>query len=109
MSIAMLVDNPAGSRELYERILESLDRDLPLGGVLHLAGPSPTGGWRVIEIWDSPEEAKKFLVESFGPALRAAGFEGPPPTPQLWPVQVVEAASATYDPSTVSSAEGGAR
>ena len=31
MTIAMLVDNPAGSRELYERILDNLDHDLPLG------------------------------------------------------------------------------
>ena len=92
MSIAMLVDNPAGSRELYEQILENLDQDLPLGGILHLAGPSPTGGWRVIEIWESSEAAKHFLTERFAPALHAAGFEGPPPQPQFWPVQVHEAA-----------------
>jgi len=92
MSIAMLVDNPAGSRELYERILAHIDQDLPLGGILHLAGPSPTGGWRVIEIWDSSEEAERFLTERFAPALRAAGFEGPPPQREFWPVQVHEAA-----------------
>jgi hypothetical protein len=91
MTIAMLVDNPAGSRELYERILDNLDHDLPLGGTLHLAGPAPEGGWRVIEIWESPEEAKRFLTERFAPALRAAGFEGPPPAPQFWPVLVHEA------------------
>lgn len=92
MSIAMLLDNPAGSRELYERILENIDHDLPMGGVLHLAGPAPEGGWRVIEIWDSPEEAKRFLTERFAPALRAAGYEGAPPAPQFWPVLVHEAA-----------------
>ena len=58
MSIAMLVDNPAGSRELYERILDNLGHDVPLGGVLHLAGPGPEGGWRVIEIWGSTKEAR---------------------------------------------------
>src|SRR6187200_1758054 len=91
MSIAMLVDNPAGSQELYERILENLGSDVPLGGILHLAGPAPEGGWRVVEVWESPEEAKRFLTERFAPALRAAGFQGPPPQPQFWPVLVHEA------------------
>ena len=90
MSIAMLVDNPTGSRELYERILDNLGHDVPLGGVLHLAGPGPEGGWRVIEIWESTEEAKRFLTERFAPALRAAGFEGPAPQAQFWPILVHE-------------------
>lgn len=63
-----------------------------MGGVLHLAGPAPAGGWRVIEVWNSPEEAKRFLTDDFAPALRAAVFEGTPPVPQFWPVLVHEAA-----------------
>ena len=94
MSIGMLVDNPAGSRELYERILDNLGHDVPLGGILHVAGPGPNGGWRVIEIWKSTEEAKRFLTERFAPALRAAGFEGQPPQPQFWPVLVHESAQS---------------
>ncbi len=109
MSIAMLVDNPAGSQELYERILDNLDHDLPLGGILHLAGPSPEGGWRVIEIWESPEEAKRFLTERFAPALHAAGFEGPPPSPQFWPVLVHEAAQSEHAPVVGSTSDGGTR
>jgi hypothetical protein len=92
MTVAMLVTNPAGSRELYERVLDTLDRTVPLGGILHVAGPGPEGGWRVLEIWNSPEEAERFLSERLAPALRAAGFDGPPPTAQLWPVLVHEAA-----------------
>ena len=109
MSIAMLIDNPAGSRELYERLLDSMGHDLPLGGTLHLAGPAPDGGWRVIEIWDSPEEAKRFLTERFAPALRAAGFDGPPPTPQFWPVLVHEAAQTVDESLAGSTRDAGAR
>ncbi|MDQ3735689.1 MAG: hypothetical protein M3400_17110 [Actinomycetota bacterium] len=109
MSIAMLVDNPAGSRELYERILHNLDHQLPLGGILHLAGPAPDGGWRVIEIWESPEEAKRFLTERFAPALRAAGFEGPTPRPQFWPVLVHEVTQPAHESVTSSVSDGGAR
>ena len=51
-----------------------------------MAGPSPNGGWRVIEVWESVEEASRFLKEQFGPALKAGGFTGRPPEPQFWPV-----------------------
>lgn len=98
MTIAMLIDNPRGSRELYESLLETMEADLPLGGICHVAGPSPAGGWRVIEVWDTEEEARTFLAERFAPALRSAGFEGPPPTPQLWPVVAAEVGRAPHDP-----------
>lgn len=86
MTIAMLVDNPAGSPELYERIRKQLGLEAPAGGILHVAGPSPNGGWRVIELFESEEDAGRFLKERFGPALEALGFTGPRPQPQFWPV-----------------------
>jgi hypothetical protein len=83
----MMVDNPTGSREVYEKVREHLGLERPAGGILHLAGPSPSGGWRVIEIWESQEEANRFIKERFGPALMAVGgASGPPPPPQFWPV-----------------------
>ena len=44
------------------------------------------GGWRVIEVWESEEEANLFFQERFVPALRALGVSGPPPQRQFWPV-----------------------
>jgi hypothetical protein len=86
MAIAMLVDNPDGSQEIYEKTRANLGLDAPAGGILHVAGPSPSGGWRVIEVWDSVEDASRFLKDRFGPALKAAGFSGQVPEPQFWPV-----------------------
>jgi hypothetical protein len=86
VAIAMLVDNPEGSKELYERLRKQLDLEAPAGGVLHVAGPSPNGGWRVIEVFESEEDARRFLNERFGPALEAVGFAGRRPQPQFWPV-----------------------
>lgn len=85
MAVAMLIDNPDGSQEIYEKLLTELGLDRPAGTV-HVAGPSPTGGWRVIEVWESVEEASRFLKEQFVPALKAVGFTGRPPEPQFWPV-----------------------
>jgi hypothetical protein len=86
MAIAMMVDNPAGSQEVYEKVRAHLGLDKPAGGIFHLAGPSPNGGWRVIEVWDSEEAANRFFREQFIPALKAIGFEGPPPPREFWPV-----------------------
>jgi len=86
VTIAMLMDNPAGSQQVYERLRKQLDLDGPAGGILHVAGPSPNGGWRVIELFESEEDAGRFLRERFGPALEAIGFSGQRPQPQFWPV-----------------------
>src|SRR5918996_421926 len=86
MAIAMLVDNPEGSQKDYDSVREQLGLEKPAGGIFHVAGPSPNGGWRVIEVWESEEEANRFFQERFFPALQAVGVPGPPPKPELWPV-----------------------
>ena len=86
MAVALLVESAEGSQETYERVRRRLGSRKPAGGIFHIAGPSPKGGWRVVEVWESEEEASRFFLEHFVPALRAAGFEGPPPARELWPV-----------------------
>ncbi|WP_117210988.1 hypothetical protein [Allorhizocola rhizosphaerae] len=88
MTIMMLIDNPNGSQEIYDKARESLGLDKPAGGILHVAGPSPNGGWRVIEVWESQEDAIRFVKERLAPALKAAGASGPPPQPQFSPVHL---------------------
>jgi hypothetical protein len=85
MAVAMLVDNPEGAQEIYERVRERLGLERPAGGIFHVAGPSPNGGWRVIEVWESEEDATRFVTERLRPAFKAVGAPAPPP-PELWPV-----------------------
>jgi hypothetical protein len=85
MAIAMMVDNPEGSQEGYNAVREKLGLEKPAGGIFHVAGPSPNGGWRVIEVWESEEDAKRFVQERLMPAFKAVGTPLPPP-PQFWPV-----------------------
>jgi hypothetical protein len=85
MAIAMMVDNPEGSQEGYDAVREKLGLEKPAGGIFHVAGPSPNGGWRVIEVWESEEDAKRFVKERLLPAFEAVGT-APPPPPQFWPV-----------------------
>jgi hypothetical protein len=86
VAVAVMVDNPEGSQEVYEKVRASLGLEKPAGGVFHIAGPSPNGGWRVVEVWESEEEANRFFQERFVPVLLALGLSGRPPEREFWPV-----------------------
>ena len=40
----------------------------------------------MIEVWESEEEAQRFLKERLMPALEAVGAPAPRTQPQFWPV-----------------------
>jgi hypothetical protein len=84
MPIAVLVDNPEGSQEIYEKVRAQLGLEAPAGGIFHAAGPSPNGGWRVMEVWESEEDARRWRDERLLPAFDAAGVPRPPAPPQIW-------------------------
>jgi hypothetical protein len=83
--VAMMIDNPEGTQEIYEKVRAHIGLEAPAGGILHLAGPSPNGGWRVIEVWESEEDAQRFRKERLEPAFDAVGLSQRP-TPQFWQV-----------------------
>jgi hypothetical protein len=87
MAIARMFENPNASQEQYDAVRAQLgvsEENPPEGAVLHVAGPSPRGGWRVVEVWESEEAAAKFDAEKVEPALEAAGVQRP--APEVWPV-----------------------
>jgi len=87
MTYVRLFDNPEGTQEQYDAASERLGvtaENMPDGGVLHVAGPSPTGGWRVVEVWESEDAARKFDEETLLPLLQSVGVERP--EAQSWPV-----------------------
>jgi hypothetical protein len=84
MAVAVIVDNPEGSEEVYEKVRAQVGLDAPAGGIFHAAGPSPSGGWRVLEVWESEEEARRFREERLMPAFDAAGVPRPQVPPEVW-------------------------
>jgi hypothetical protein len=84
MPIAVLIDNPEGSREIYEKVRAELALEAPAGGIFHCAGPSPNGGWRVIEVWETREDADRFRNERLLPAFEAVGAPRPSVQPEVW-------------------------
>ena len=86
MTIALIVDNPEGSQEVYDKVRGQLGLDAPAGGIFHLAGPSPNGGWRVLEVWESEDDARRFREERLLPAFDAAGVPRPSSPPEIWQI-----------------------
>ena len=84
---ALLVDNPEGTAEVYEAVRARIGLEQPVGGILHVAGSGPNGGFRVIELWESREEAERFIRARLRPAFESVGIPGPSAPPQFWPVQ----------------------
>ena len=73
------------TRENYEKVVRSLmgkDRaespsDWPVEGLLvHAAGDGPNG-FRVVDVWESEEAARRF-GEELGPHMREAGIADEP-------------------------------
>lgn len=85
MAVAMVIEWQGVDQEAYLSLLRELDlgdRMFP-GAVLHLAGPVE-GGWRAVDVWDSPEAFERFLREKLEAAGARAGL--PAPKVDTWPV-----------------------
>ena len=84
MTFVRLFDNPNITSEQYDAASQSVGvtaENMPDGDFLHVAGTGPNG-WRVIEVWESEEAARKFDEERVDPVLKAAGIERP--APETW-------------------------
>jgi hypothetical protein len=66
----VMQDMPAVSEEEYRLVEKHLGPDRPEGLVAHVAGPTPEG-WRVVNIWRSEEDFRRFQSERL---LRASGI-----------------------------------
>lgn len=87
MAFVRMFDNPEGTQEQYDAARDRIgvtSANMPAGSVLHVAGASPTGGWRVVEIWESEDAARAFDEETLLPLLAQVGVERPEPT--VWQV-----------------------
>ena len=64
----------------------NLEGSPPAGGWTRMAGPT-AGGWRIVSLWDSEEDFKRFRDERLVPALAETGRAMPPP--EIWPIETV--------------------
>ncbi len=84
-TVAVLVEWEGVAAEQYDEMINRMsvtDVALP-GSLVHVAGPA-ANGWRVFDVWESPEALDRFRRGTLMPILEQAGF--PLPTVWTWPV-----------------------
>ena len=76
MAICVIGENPKGSSEVYEQVVQRIAQDggefPPPGAIFQVAGPAEPG-WRVISVWDSREAYESFAAERLAPAWAESG------------------------------------
>jgi hypothetical protein len=86
MAFARIFENPNLNQAQYDagRAATGASEDnIPDGALIHIAGPSPNGGWRVVEVWETEEQAQVW-DDRINPILLEKGIVRP--VPETWPV-----------------------
>jgi heme-degrading monooxygenase HmoA len=71
MSIIMIAEQPALDEKSYTALAEQMKpllKSAP-GFISHSGGPSPHGGIRITEVWESKQAFENFFNEKFKPTL----------------------------------------
>jgi len=87
-------DFPGVTSQQYDQLCRNLNDGQPLTSladfrragylvVSHVAGPTPDGGWRVVDVWESEEALARFR-QKLMPLLEQVGIPGV--APQVLPV-----------------------
>ncbi len=71
MAVLMIAEVPNLTEEIYGGMVGQM---MPLmrtskGFISHAGGPNPTGGWRIVEIWESEEDGQNWFDENVKPVL----------------------------------------
>jgi len=71
MPVLMIGEVPNLTEELYGGLLEQMKPRMQAaaGFIAHSGGPNPNGGWRVVEMWESEEDAQRWFDENVKPNL----------------------------------------
>jgi hypothetical protein len=86
MAFARMFNNPNVTKEQYDAVREKMgvsNDNVPPGGIIHLAGEGPDGTWRVVEVWESEDDARAW-DEKLEPVLPERGIIRP--APETWQV-----------------------
>ncbi len=85
MAQTMIFEMPGVTQQQYDQTIDRLQLGgkPPQGQLFHVAGPM-TGGWCVVDVWESQEAFDRFLQAKLAQALQEAGM--PTLQPKVIPV-----------------------
>ncbi|HUY22943.1 MAG TPA: hypothetical protein VMV22_11475 [Acidimicrobiales bacterium] len=66
MPVLMIGEVPTMTEEIYAGMIGQLRPLIQAskGFISHAGGPSPAGGWRVVELWESEEDGQAWFNEN---------------------------------------------
>jgi hypothetical protein len=87
MAIGMIFEAKGVTQQKYNQVRDEVMPNgvMPKGLLYHVAGPS-VGGWNVIEVWESEADARKFMQDKLGGALKRANISV---QPKVFPVHAI--------------------
>lgn len=74
MPIGALFEADGFTRDDYEAVSARVGQEPPEGCLVHIAGPTESG-WRVIEVWNTEDEQRRFQEGRLNPAFDEAGIQ----------------------------------
>jgi hypothetical protein len=79
MATVMLMHWPEVSKEQYEEVRRTVawETDVPKGAKFHVAWFG-NDGFRVLDLWESPEDFQSFVDQRLTPGVAKAGIQGQP-------------------------------
>ena len=92
MAIGFVLDIPGMTEAQYRTVRDVLGEGLQPGNLVHMAGPIE-GGWRVVEVWESPEAMGAFFQSPEAASAFQAG-NVPQIQPDVFPIDTVVAAAS---------------
>ncbi len=85
MSIGAWYEDDRFAAADYEAVMAQLGK-APEGCLVHIGGPTESG-WRVIEVWDTEDNQRRFQEDRLNPAFDAA--RKPRVSPTFFPVHTI--------------------
>ncbi|MDQ1697192.1 MAG: hypothetical protein QOJ03_2545 [Frankiaceae bacterium] len=76
--MAIVLTATAPTRELYDQVSGNIGAEIAPGLIVHTAS-EVDGAVRIVDIWESADDAMAFARDRLGPAIAAAGAEMSPP------------------------------
>ena len=70
MAVALLIELEGMTETMYDELCDRVElRDEPPDGLIfHAAGPGPDG-WRILDVWDTPDHWEVYFSDTVKPAL----------------------------------------
>jgi hypothetical protein len=96
MAVLVIGESENGNAALDERMRQELGLQnvAPQGSLARFAGPSPSGGWRVVSVWESEDAYRVMEREKLIPLWERMGLSPKIEVSPLESVRIAPAAAA---------------